>query len=183
MARGLHSHTWRVLSCMMRTCSPVSEPRYMHSGPKGKSEPCVHRESPTGRVIIVIVAEREKTREMERREKRRGENRERRKERARKKEKAENPSVCRFKTPPCVRSRRLHVQHTRAFSACQAAPHNTHNTNITHNTDTIHTRQHHNTHHMRTTMSTHTSHIHVHIHVHTPHNAQSTTDRDLETKT
>ena len=54
-----------------------------------KSEPCVHRESPTGRVIIVIVAEREdKRREKGEREDKRAESREREgeKERARKTE-------------------------------------------------------------------------------------------------
>ena len=53
----------------------------MHSGPKGKAGPCVLRESPTGRVIIVIVAERgerrqereERKREEKRREEKRGE--------------------------------------------------------------------------------------------------------------
>ena len=100
VARGLHSHTRTVVSCVMRTCSPDSEPRYMHSGPKGKSEPCVHRESPTGRVIIVIVAERE----------------EREDKREREREKAENPSVCRFKTSPCVPGKRPHVLDMRAFS-------------------------------------------------------------------
>ena len=47
---GLHRNTRTIVFCTMRTCSPNSEPRYMHSGPQGKSEPCVHRESPTGRV-------------------------------------------------------------------------------------------------------------------------------------
>ena len=74
----------------------------MHSGPKGKSEPCVHRESPTGRVIIVFVAEREK------REDKRGK-RERERE-------GGKPSVCRFKTSPCVPGKRPHVLDMRAFS-------------------------------------------------------------------
>ena len=69
-------------------------------------------------MIVVIVAEREERRQEreerkkeKRREERRRERRTDRKkrERARKTEKAENPSVCRFKTPPCVRSRRLRV--------------------------------------------------------------------------
>ena len=83
-----------------------NEPEYMHSGPQSNSEPCVHRERPTGRVIIVIVAERRERRqereERKRQEKRRGEKmRRREEERARKTEKAENP--------PCVDSKRLRV--------------------------------------------------------------------------
>ena len=79
-----------------------------------------------GRVIIVIVTERGEKREEndgreERREERRRETRKDRNEKRQKerhtegqteherREKAENPSVCRFKTPPCVRSGRLRV--------------------------------------------------------------------------
>ena len=80
---------------------------------------CTQRE-PTGRVIIVIVAERgereerEKTREgreKERRDKRRDRKKDRQKEEreSTREEKAEHPSMCRFKTPPCVRSGRLRV--------------------------------------------------------------------------
>ena len=73
---------------------------------------CTQRE-PTGRVIIVIVAEREeradKREESREREGERERARKTDREQARKKEKAENSSVCRFKTPPCVRSRRLRV--------------------------------------------------------------------------
>ena len=36
-----------------------NEPKFMHSDPQGKSEPCVHRE-PTERVLIVIVIEEKK---------------------------------------------------------------------------------------------------------------------------
>ena len=74
---------------MMRTCSPNSVPRYMHSGPKGKAGPCVLRESPTGRVIIVIVAEREERREKreEKREEKRREEKEKRREEKRREEK------------------------------------------------------------------------------------------------
>ena len=85
--------------------------------PKGQGRAvCIERESPTGRVIIVIVAEREEREDKREREKRReerkGEEKEahtERRERARKTEKAENASVCAFKTPPCVRSGRLRV--------------------------------------------------------------------------
>ena len=185
----------------MRTCSPDSEPRYMHSGPKGKSEPCVHRESPTGRVIIVIVAEREdkrgKREREKRREERRGEEKEgqtERRERARKTEKAENPSVCAFKTPPCVPGKRPHVLdmrafsrytrrrlerthggvlnlHTEGFSACQ--PHHTKQHNTTQNTTpptkhTSHAHNHVNTHTHHTYTYTYTyTYTHVHIYVHT----------------
>ena len=104
----------------------------MHSGPEGESDPCVHRESPIGRVIIVIVAEREERddkrgkREREKREEKRRERRTDRKkrERARKTEKAENPSVCRLKTPPCVRSRRLRMygEKARMSNTCGRFP-------------------------------------------------------------
>ena len=65
-------------------------------------------------MIIVIVAERE---EGDDKREKRGEEKEgqrKKRERARKtestrEEKAENPSVCRFKTPPCVRSGRLRM--------------------------------------------------------------------------
>ena len=114
---------------MMRTCSPDSEPRYMHSGSKGKSEPCVHRESRLDHRCRERRERRQEREERKREEKRREEKRreekrreekrreekrieerreERKKEgqterrkRARKKEKAENPSVC--------DSKRLHV--------------------------------------------------------------------------
>ena len=69
-------------------------------------EVCTQRE-PTGRVIIVIVAEREEREERE-------------------KEREETPHpppfpppsllpVCRFETLPCVGSKRAHVQNMRAF--------------------------------------------------------------------
>ena len=75
-----------------------NEPEYMHSDPQSNSEPCVHRERPTGGVIIVIVAER---REREDKRGKRDSDKRREEERARKTEKAENP--------PCVDSKRLRV--------------------------------------------------------------------------
>ena len=108
----------------------------MHSGPLGKSELCAHRE-PTGRVIIVIVAEREEKREEKEKEKKKekekekekendGREKERRKrEREKGREREENlpPSllpVCRFKTSPCVGSKRFRVyrQNARMCSTC-----------------------------------------------------------------
>ena len=102
VARGLHLHskTRTVVSCMMRTCSPSSVPRYMHSFPKGKAGPCVLRESPTGRVIIVIVAEREEREDKREREKRKKDIQ---------KEEREQERQRRRKTHPCVRSKRLRV--------------------------------------------------------------------------
>ena len=69
---------------------------------------CTQREL-TGRVLIVIVAEkegredkREESREREREKERRKKGREKERER-------EEPPVCRFKTSPCVGSKRLRV--------------------------------------------------------------------------
>ena len=109
-----------IVSCMMRTCPPNSVPRYMHSGPKGKAGQCVLRESPTGRVIIVIVAEsverecREREDKRGKREEKRGEEKGRRtgrkkRERESKKEEKEQERQRRRKTHPCVRSKRLRV--------------------------------------------------------------------------
>ena len=83
--------------------------------------------------------------------------------------------------------------HTERFSACQAAPH--HTTNRTHNTTTQ--RTHHNTKtqnahpthtlstyttaYTNTSTNTHTLHTH-HTHTNAWTRAQSTTDRDLDTK-
>ena len=130
---------------------------------------CTQRE-PTGRVIIVIVTERREREDKRGKRERvkRGEERKRERkkdrQRERKTEKAENPSVClvqnafvcAFKTPPCVHGKRPHDK-----------PHYTTRNNTTQHT---HTPQH-------------TSHAHNHVntHTHAP-NAQSTTDRDLETK-
>ena len=81
---------------------------------------CTQRET-TGRVIIVIVAEREdKREESSEREREKYEGREgKRKERTREREKEkrerglpllfQNVSMCRFKTPPCVPAKRAHV--------------------------------------------------------------------------
>ena len=159
---------------------------------------CTQRE-PTGRVIIVIVAERE-----EREDKRGKRAREKRREKRRKRreEKAENTSVCSFKTPPCVRSGRLRVYeenarmfntcgrflgthggvlnlHTERFSACQAAPH--HTTNRTHNTTTQRTHpQHQNS---QRTSHTHTQHIHHRTHQHQHQHTHTHTHELLDTCT
>ena len=99
---------------------------------------------PTGRVIIVIVAEREERREERReRRKRREERREERRretrrdgdEKRQKERQTEGqteherreggkPSVCRFKTLPCVRSGRLRVYpaNARMFNTCGRFP-------------------------------------------------------------
>ena len=95
---------------MTRTCSPNSVPRYMHSGPKVKAGPCVLRESPTGRVIIVIVAERKREKTREGRERRREDRRrERKKDRQEEEREIEHERQRRRKTPACVRSKRLRV--------------------------------------------------------------------------
>ena len=63
VARGLHRFTWTNCFCMTRTFRQTGNgPSHMHSGPQGKSEFYVQRE-PTGRVIIVIVYDREEKRE------------------------------------------------------------------------------------------------------------------------
>ena len=110
VARGLHSFYFDT-NKFGRT---GKEPKYRHWQVRAV---CAQRESPTGRVIIVIVAERRERRQ-EREERREREKR-------REKEREENPpssspppttpppfpplrvyaqnvSVCRFKTPPCM---------------------------------------------------------------------------------
>ena len=152
---------------------------------------------------LLLREKREKTREgreTERREEKRGEEKERRTDRrkredrqkARKTEKAETPSVCRFKPPPCVRSRRLRVYrenarvsnafsrytrrrlerthggglnlHTEGVSACQAAPHHTKQHNTTHTTH-HQQRTKHNVH----TATSHHTRTTMPKHTRTPH--------------
>ena len=134
------------------------------------------RQSPTGRVIIVIVAERENKREESReREREKYEGKERRKretrkdERKREGEERERERSPPLKNPPCVRAKRAHVEHMRPFcrstrrrfepthgrfSACQA--------------HTPHTTRH--------------THKHTHTHTNAWTRAWRATDRDLETK-
>ena len=154
---------------------------------------------PTGREIIVIVAERgrQERREQRKREEKENDGREKEKMDKRQREKrapspslsppspppllpslprvyAQNVSVCRFKTAPCMPAKRAHVFnmrafcrytrrrlerkhgdvfsiHTGGFSACQAAP------------QTPHTAHHrHHTHHAH--RAPHIAHQHQHQH-------------------
>ena len=135
----------------------------------------MHRESPIGRVIIVIVAERgerdDKSGKREEREKRKRTTEERKREG--KREREDNPlplpppppplpsifSVCRFKTHPCVASTHgcvlnLHTEtfstYTRGvFRVPSRATHTTH------------------THTPRTPRTPRTTHTHTHSHTHT----------------
>ena len=154
----------------------------MHSGPQGKSGPCVQRE-PTERVIIVIVTLRGERREREEKER----------------EKREPPPpfspppVCRFKTSPCVLAKRAHVFNMRAFCRYtrgrfepahgeeggfrgpSRAPHRQHtlHTDNTHHTPQTTDHRHHTPHiaqptpaptpyitHIPHTLSAHTPHTH-----------------------
>ena len=139
---------------------------------------CTQRE-PTGRVIIVIVAEREDKREGEEREEREDKReesgeREGERERARKTDR-EQERQTRRKTPPCVGSKRLRVcvqdAHTEASESTHgggvphAKPH--HTTQKQHNT-TPHTHNHVNTHTHHTNTYTYTYTHAPHIHIHTP---------------
>ena len=63
---------------------------------------------------------RDKTREEKRKERTRESNRER--ERERRRERRENPPVCTFKTPPCVRSGRLRVYRQQARMSWTCGP-------------------------------------------------------------
>ena len=176
-----------VVSCKIRTCS-AKQGMSQSTGTltlRQVRAVCTQRE-PTGRVIIVIVAEREEREEKEGRKENDGREKEIRGER---KSEETLSLVCRLKTSPCVRSKRfrvywqnarmlntcgrfagthgcvlnLHTEtfltYTRVFSAFQAALHTTHTTQ--------HTTPH-------TTHNAHTTHTNAWT------RAQSTTDRDLE---
>ena len=134
--------------------------------------------------------DREKRREERRRERKDKQKEEREQERQRRRK---TPSVCRFKTPPCVPRKRQHVLNMRAFSGYTrrrlerthggvfSVPHHTHHTHTPHRTTQHHTTPHitnrtHNTttqrtqcntHHMRTTMSTHTHHTYTYTYTYT----------------
>ena len=148
----------------------------------------MHRESPTGRVIIVIVAERGERRQ-EREERR---ERERRKRTTEKRKREENPpspppplflpsllSVCRFKTSPCVLAKRAHVElHTGRFPRAKPrhiqTTHTKHTKHKKHTSHTLsaHTHNHFNTHAQHTTCThTYTHHSHTmlgHVHFRQP---------------
>ena len=91
--------------------------------PKGQGRAVCIERGPTGRVIIVIVAEREERedkREEKRREERRRERSTYKKKRESKKDReggkrlrvcVQNASVCAVRTSPCVPGKRPHVQH------------------------------------------------------------------------
>ena len=98
-------------------------PRSMHSGPQGKSELCVQR------AIIVVFSEREERedkRGKRKRTKEENDGREKERREERKREKRTPPhtpsllSVCRFKTSPCVGSKRFRVywQNARMLNTC-----------------------------------------------------------------
>ena len=115
-------------------------------------------------------------------------------------------SVCTFRTSPCILAKRTHVEHmwaccqytrrrperthggvwdlhTGVFSACQAAPHNTHqhaqHTQHTHNT---HKHTPHTTHNAQhTPHTTHNTHTHTNTHQHTPTHTNTHTQRHSTT--
>ena len=117
----MHMNTWTVVSCMMRTCSPSKEwatAALWHSG----QVRAMYRESQLDEQSLSLLLrekrrEKRAERENEKSTKEENEGRERRKrEGTRKRE--ENPppppflsllTVCRFKTSPCVGSKRFRV--------------------------------------------------------------------------
>ena len=68
--------------------------------------------------------ERREEKRREEKRKKEGQTERRERERAKKTEKAENASGCSFKTPPCVRSRRLRVypENARMSNTCGRFP-------------------------------------------------------------
>ena len=157
VARGLHSF-------LIRTSSGQAgnEPKYRHSDSlASQSRLCTER--PTGRVIIVIVAERGENDKSGKRE----EEREKRRDPPPQPPPTPPPfpvlSVCMLKTSPCAGSKRIRVcqQNARMCSTCAAfcqyihtTTHNTQNAHPTH----THSQHIHHTHsqHTRTTIATHT---------------------------
>ena len=126
---------------------------------------CIQRE-PTGRVIIVIVAEREDKREESRG--REGE----KKERARKTDREQERQRRAFSRYTRRRLERTHGGvlnlHTEGWSARQAAPYHTKQHKTTHHTPpTEHTHQHHT--HTNTTHTTHHTPHQQHTHQHNTH--------------
>ena len=150
-------------------------------------EVCTQRE-PTERVIIVIVAER-RERKRETREERKRETREEKgRERTRERERRDPPPpflppsllpVCRFKTLPCVGSKRFRVwvQNARMFKTC-ARFEPTHGSVLN-----LHTRDFQRATHHHTTTAHHTAHTpRAPRTPHARHTTQDTTHDTTHTK-
>ena len=189
-------NTKTVVSCMLRTCSANREWTEAHAHwHSGKSELCVQRK-PTGRVIIVIVTDREEKRKDKReqrkitreRETEEGEERKRERDEREIREPPSSSPCVGSKRPPCVGSKRFRVcrQNARMFNteaflrrfepahgvffrvSRRATHHTPPNTQHTTIHHTTKTQNAHPTHTLNAHAQPHTTHA-QHTTRHTPH--------------